>query len=156
MMSRRLRAPNRAPSALFVETGFVKGYRLTFDKVSSDGSGKCDIEITNSSDGRVYGVLYAISKTDKLTLDKVEGLGRGYREEVIDISTPSGTYKATTYLAITKEPTIKPYDWYKQIVIAGALEHGLPGLYVEGLKTVDAIPDPDISRRSEEEIVFGS
>ena len=58
MLSRRLRAPNRTPSAVAVGTGFVSGRRLTFDKVSTDGSAKCDIEVTTNPNDWAYGVLF--------------------------------------------------------------------------------------------------
>jgi hypothetical protein len=41
MLERRLTA--RTPSAIPVGTAYVEEYRLTFDKVSTDGSGKCEI-----------------------------------------------------------------------------------------------------------------
>jgi gamma-glutamylcyclotransferase len=40
MFARRLSA--RTPSAMRIGTGFVEGRKLTFDKVSTDGSGKCE------------------------------------------------------------------------------------------------------------------
>ena len=42
MLTRRLTAPARAPLALATGTVFAEGRRLTFDKVSTDGSGKYD------------------------------------------------------------------------------------------------------------------
>ncbi len=78
MLSRRLRA--RVPSAKPVATGFASDHRLTFDKVSVDGSGKCDAEKTGIPKDRVYGVVYEIDTADKPTLDRVEGLGNGYAE----------------------------------------------------------------------------
>jgi len=114
MLSRRLRA--RTPSAVAISTGFVEGRRLTFDKVSSDGSGKCDIEATFNSDDRVYGVVYEIDKSEKGELDKAEGLGHGYEEKTINICTSSGNCQAISYVASKKEPALRPYHWYKAIV----------------------------------------
>jgi cation transport regulator ChaC len=157
MLSRRLCAADRTPSAVAVVTGFVKGRRLTFDKVGSDGSGKCDIEATDNLDDRVYGVLYKINKSEKPTLDKIEGLGKGYKEEIVDVVTSSGTYQAVAYVATSKEPALRPYHWYKAIVIAGAVEHSLPESYIEWIRTVDSKPDPNINRRSQnEKLLFGS
>lgn len=59
MLSCRLRAPCRTPSSVFLDTGFVEGRKLTFDKVSSDNSGKCDIEFTGNPSVKAYGVLYS-------------------------------------------------------------------------------------------------
>jgi hypothetical protein len=72
MYTRRLRG--RTSSATCVGTGFVERHRLTFDKVSGDGSGKCNIESTTDPADRVYGVLFSISSAEAPTLDKFEGL----------------------------------------------------------------------------------
>ena len=147
----------RAPSATVVKTGYVNGRRLTFDKVSLDGSGKCDIEETCNSGDRVYGVLYKINKLEKGALDRAEGCGNGYKEQTVDVLTSSGTCQAVVYVATKKEPALRPYHWYKAIVIAGAVEHGLPEPYVKWIRTVESKPDPKIERRSEnEKLLFGS
>jgi len=62
MLTRRLR--NRTPSAVAIEIGFIEGYHLAFDKVSSDGSGKCTIAPSNNSAERVYGVLFRINSSE--------------------------------------------------------------------------------------------
>ena len=149
MFSRRLTANERAPSAVPIGTGYVSNRRLTFDKVSRDGSGKCNIEITDSSTDLVYGVLFEISFDEKSSLDRAEGLGEGYREEQVQVITPNGKpFIATAYVATKKEPTLRPYDWYKALVIAGAKEHKLPIDYVEWLGTFDSQPDSNLSRRA--------
>ena len=77
MLTRRLSA--RTPSAVPPATAYVDGYRLTFDKVSTDGSGKCDIEATRNAADRVWGVLFRIATAEAADLDDAEGLGQGYR-----------------------------------------------------------------------------
>ena len=74
MLTRRLKATDRAPSATLLGIGYVEGRRLTFDKVSKDGSGKCDAESTGENTDRVYGVIFEIASTEKAALDKAEGL----------------------------------------------------------------------------------
>jgi len=156
MFSPRLRAAGRTPSAVAIGTGFVEGRRLTFDKVSSDGSGKCDIEVTDNLSDRVYGVLYEIDKSEKSALDKIEGLDKGYKEELVNVLTGSGTYKAVAYVATSKEPGLRPYYWYKALVVAGAAEHDHPEAYVEWIRTVDSKPDPKVGRSAEnEKLLFG-
>lgn len=157
MLSRRLRASKRAPSAVTIDIGFVQGRRLTFDKVSQDGSGKCDIEFTKNPNDRAYGVLFKISSTEKPNLDEVEGLGKGYEEQKICVITKNGESVAVTYVATTKEPALRPYHWYKALVVAGAKEHGLPNDYVEWLRTFESQADPNTKRRAENEaLLFGS
>ena len=156
MFSRRIQATNIAPSAVAVDIGFVQGRRFTFGKVSRDGSGKCDIETTNNPNNRTYGVLYKINAKDKTSLDAAEGLGAGYSETNIQIVTSTGTATAATYIASYKEAILRPYQWYKAFVIAGALEHGLPAEYVEWLRTFEAQADSNSDRRAEREaLLFG-
>lgn len=155
MLTRRLK--DRTPSADAVSTGFVEGHRLSFDKVSRDGSGKADIEATGTPTDRVYGVLFSIAAEEETTLDRAEGLEKGYRKDKIEVVTPTGVAVAVTYIATKKEPAYQPYHWYKTLVIAGAVEHSLPDSYVEWLRTVDSKPDPNITRRAENEaLLFGS
>lgn len=154
MLSRRLRSRDRAPSAAAVGIGFVIGHRLAFDKVSADGSGKCDMEATSIPTDRVYGVLYEIDPAEKPNLDRAEGLGAGYREEPVPVATASGTRDATTYIATSKNPALRPYHWYKALVVAGAVEHGLPAAYIEWSRTFDSKVDPDARRRAENELVL--
>ncbi len=157
MLSRRVQAIERAPSAVAIGVGFVQGRRLTFDKVGRDGSGKCDIEVTMNPTDRAYGVLFRIRSAEKTGLDRAEGLGRGYGEENVRVVTTSGECTAIAYVATMKALTLRPYHWYKALVVAGAVEHGLPLGYVEWLRTFESQADPDTKRRAENEaLLFGS
>lgn len=152
MLSRRLKATNRAPSATPIGAGYVSGRRLTFDKVSKDGSGKCDIESTANLTDRAYGVLFKIAKSEKQKLGFEEGLGKGYKEETVIVITQNGEeYEASAYVATEKEPALRPYHWYKAIVIAGAVEHKLPLSYIEWLRTFNSQQDPNTERRAKNE-----
>ena len=156
MFSRRIQSPNIAPSAIAVDIGFVQGRRFTFGKVSRDGSGKCDMEITNNSSNRAYGVLYRISAKDRENLNQAEGLGIGYNETSVQVVTAKGTYTAMTYIGSYQEAALRPYQWYKAFVIAGAIEHELPTEYIEWLRTFEAQADSNADRRSEREaLLFG-
>ena len=152
MLTRRLTA--RTPSAAAVGTGFVEGYRLSFDKVSSDGSGKCDIEPTNNTADRVYGVIFRIAAAEAGALDDAEGLGRGYRKGEVQVVTSDGTSPAVAYFATEKDPARRPYHWYKAFVVEGAIEHALPQAYIDGLRAVASQPDPNASRRARNEALL--
>ncbi len=150
MLSRRLR--QRTPSAITVTTGYVEGRRLTFHKVGRDGSGKCDIEATNLKSDRVIGIIYRISQAEKAALDKAEDLGNGYKEEHITVQQKEGTTStAIAYVAIKTAPGIRPFAWYKDIVVAGAMEHGLPDAYIDRIRAFPSQPDPDSSRSARHE-----
>lgn len=156
MLTRRLTAADRAPSARPIGIGYVEGRRLTFDKASEDGSGKCDAEATGKPTDRVYGVMFEIAVTDKAALDKAESLGTGYREEYAEVVTGTENRKLQTYIAINKGTGLRPYHWYKAIVVAGAVEHGLPNNYVEWLKAIESIEDPNAERRSKHEALLAA
>jgi gamma-glutamylcyclotransferase len=144
MMIKRLKG--RAPSAISQQTGFVQRHRLTFDKVSRDGSGKCDLEPTGIDSDRVYGVLFRIEASEEINLDEAEGLGKGYQKAEIMVTTSNGEMTALAYIATKKDPARLPYHWYKALVIAGAVEHNLPASYVEWLRAVPSQPDPKLDR----------
>jgi hypothetical protein len=156
MLSRRLHALDRAPSAVAIDTGFVQGRRFSFGKVSRDGSGKSDIALTGNPTDRAYGVLYKINRREKANFEEREGLGTGYSETNIQVVTSTGTYTAVTYVASYVEDPLLPYQWYKASVIAGAVEHGLPNEYIEWLRTFEARSDANKKRRTEREsLLFG-
>jgi gamma-glutamylcyclotransferase len=136
MLTTRLTA--RTPSARMYCTGYVPGRRLTFSKTSDDGSGKGDAEITGDAGDRVHGVLFWIDRAEKPDLDRAEALGRGYDEAVLDVVTPEATVKAVAYVASggSTDPTRRPYHWYKRLVLAGAIEHGLPADAVAAIRAV--------------------
>jgi hypothetical protein len=155
MLSRRIQAI--APSAVAIDVGFVQGRRFTFGKVSRDGSGKCDIETTNNVNNRAYGVLWKINVKDKANLNDAEGLGIGYSEANVQVVTSTGTTVAATYVASYKEAVLRPYQWYKAFVLAGAVEHDLPAEYIEWLRTFEAQEDANCDRRAEKEaLLFGN
>src|SRR5688572_20805030 len=116
MLTRRLKAPKRAPSAMAIGTGFVQGHSLTFDKVSTDSSGKCAIEKTGNPLDRVYGVLFEINLCDSRSFDDAEGLGQGYRKDEIHVVSPDGVIAAVAYFATERDPDRRPYSWYKALV----------------------------------------
>ncbi len=151
MSARRLRAADRAPSAQRVAIGYVGGYRLAFDKVGRvDGSGKCDCEWTGRTEGAardlVWGVVWRIDAAERDALDRVEGLGNGYRRARVVVSTDAGLLEADTYLATSKDATLRPFDWYRRHVLEGAIEAGLPPEWIDAIRSVATCEDPDRDR----------
>jgi gamma-glutamylcyclotransferase len=138
----------RTPSAVRIATAFVEGRRLAFDKVSTDGSGKCDIEATGNPADRVYGVIFRIATSEERALDEAEGVGHGYRKDEILVVTLEGTLSAMTYIATQKDPKRRPYEWYKAFVVQGAAENALPAAYMELIRAVPSQTDPNTARRA--------
>lgn len=144
MSSTRLRA--RVPSARVIGRGVLHGHQLVWHKLSIDGSGKCDVIASDAPDATVHGVVYAIDQSEKATLDRAEGLGKGYGERQVVVEVGGAPLVATLYYATRKDPGLKPYSWYKAHVLSGALEHKLPPAYIAVLEAVEAQQDPDTSR----------
>jgi gamma-glutamylcyclotransferase len=72
----------------------------------------------------------------------------------VTVITADGQKTAVAYIATEKDPTLVPYHWYKDFVVEGALEHGLPEDYVASLRTFQSQPDPDRRRREENERIL--
>ncbi len=113
---------------------------LTFDKVSNDGSGKCDIEPTTNLSDRVWGVLFEIDQAEKSALDSAAGLGNGYREESLLVIKSDISHEALSYVATNKAAPIRPYH--------------CPEPYIEWLRTVESVGDPNIQRCAKKEALL--
>lgn len=123
--------------------GFLAGYELQFHKRSKDESGKCSIRPGGSG---VHVAVYEITVDDKRTLDAIEGVGCGYADEVVDVPGFSAckTYKAEPSFV---DDRLRPYDWYRELVLLGSRFHGFPRDYIAGIQAIEAQPDPDPARR---------
>lgn len=131
----------RTPSAQVVAAGRLPGHRLCWHMASSDGSGKCDVVADVAAD--VHGVVWRLHPDDKPALDAAEALGHGYTERRLAVHTHQGIVEAWTYVALRTDPALRPYDWYRDIVVAGARHHALPPAYVAALARTEAVADPD-------------
>ena len=55
------------------------------------------------------------------------------------------------------DDSLKPYSWYKDFVLAGGREHGLPPEYIaEYIQSVEAIEDPNKTRDRKQRATLGS
>lgn len=84
---------------------------------------------------------------------KAEALGRGYDETTVDVITDSGTEQALAYFASAgaTDPARHPYHWYKVLVVAGAIQHGLSADCIARLRAVQSQDDPMPKRRAKRE-----
>jgi gamma-glutamylcyclotransferase len=121
----------------------LPGYALVFTKRGRDGSGKCTL--VPRAGALAHGVVYALPHDARETLDRIEGVGQGYRAARIGIAPLGECYVYLVQDGWT-DTELVPYDWYRDLVVAGAREHGLPADYVAALAAVAARPDPDAAR----------
>ncbi len=148
MSSGRLK--NRVDTARQFKIARLICHKLIFNKKSKrDNSAKANIIKTNDPNDWVWGVIYKISKSDILKLDEYEG--KGYDRLQVNVMDSEHEYhEVQTYISNSDEYLAKddlPYDWYKEYVIYGAEENGLPKEYVDNLKEVKYKIDPDENRR---------
>lgn len=154
MSSARLGA--RLSTSRSVGIGALPAHRLEFHLLSrSDGSAKCDAFHTGRAEDVVHGVLFSFAAHELPVLDRYESRGVAYERVAVDILRPDGGHvQAYTYRALLAEPGSLPFDWYKEHVVRGALEHGLPSSYVAALEAVPAETDPDPERRARELAIY--
>lgn len=147
LLTRRLTDPARAPSATARGIAMVSGFVMRFHKVGTDGSGKCTLIATGDDADVVHGVLYEFADSDVSGLDREEGVHLGgYTRHTVEVSPPRGDAAgAMTYIADDHfiDASRIPFVWYRDLVVAGAKEHGLPAAYVRELERTPAVPDPD-------------
>lgn len=131
----RLRA--RTPSAALKGTGMLEGFGLRFHKRGRDRSGKCNI--LESGEG-VYVAIYELSVEDKSELDQIEGVGNGYRSDVIDVA---GFGECFVYHAEEThiDDELLPFDWYHEMVLLGCAAHAFPKTYVDRIADVEPLVD---------------
>ena len=149
MNANRLR--KRVPSAIKVTNAYLQAYKFICNKVSKkDGSAKANVTLSETN--VVWGVLYEIDDHEKEALDIAEGLGSGYDEtNLLFLDSDNNTHHAQIYIASLNSvnDNLKPYDWYKDFILSGATENDLPSGYIEGLRSIEFIVDPDEERRTE-------
>lgn len=146
-----IRMQERVPSAVVIGVVRAEGRKLTFSKRSKDCSGKCSFYESGNPTDVVYGVLYEFDSADKEKLDRAEGKGYGYNEQLVSFELNGLVYAPFTYVADHKHvvSNLVPYEWYKQFVVEGAKYHAMPDEYIAWLESITAITDPDTERNAE-------
>lgn len=145
----------RAPSIQCTGRAVLGNHELRFHKAGQDGSAKCDAYETHDAESYVVGVLYKMDHLDKGKLDLIEGLGKGYNEKEVCIQTEEGKHvNAFTYYAVNIDKNLFPYHWYKEHVLRGARQNGLPGHYIKSIESISSIKDPDQLRHKRELAIY--
>lgn len=129
-----------------VGTAWVDEHLLRFHKDGCDGSGKCNIEPTGYLEHRIYGVVFEVDEGQKRRLDVFEG--DDYTTYEVLAQSAAGPLETFAYRALARavNPGAAPFTWYKALVLRGALEAGFPEHYVEAIRAVEAVRDPDERR----------
>jgi len=140
-----LRLQARVPSAQLLACVSVTNWQLVFHKRGQDGSGKCSISPAEQS---VYFAVYEMEAVHKPALDKIEGLNKGY--ELTTVAIP-GYGDCFAYIAshTHTDERLKPFTWYKELVLAGVSYHRLPAAYCQIVESVAAVIDEDTVRHEQ-------
>lgn len=143
-----LRLRRRTPSCTPLTVAKLTGHVLRFHKRGQDGSGKCNIFATGRALDHVIGVVYTLDVGEKPLLDLAEGLGGGYDEATLQVVAGETEHMVFCYRAQPSyiDDSLRPFAWYKALVLAGSQAHGLPTSYVEQIRAWSAIDDPDPAR----------
>ena len=131
------RMQERVASARIRGAARLRGYRLTLDKRSRDGSAKANLR--PAPDQWVHGVVYGLAEAHWTDLDACEP---GYTRIRVDLKTGADVLPAWTYLSTDLTPSEIAYDWYKALIVDGAREHGLPLAWRAQLLALPSRPDP--------------
>jgi hypothetical protein len=139
-----------------VEVAVQPDRTLSFCKRSVDGSAKATLVPALGS--RAFGAVYRIDESEKALLDRAEGLGQGYDELWQGLPLSEGVVRSFLYAAADDyvDRSLKPYHWYKELVLAGARFHDLPAAYIAGIEAIDSVDDPNPDRRAKNEALLQS
>lgn len=150
MLQQRLQA--RCPSATRSSIGIACaiGFELAFSKVSQDGSGKATLRRVDGSAHPAQGVLYEIQTCEKRYLDAAEGRGYVCDDSFLVTSESGEQVHCSCYLAneVDLDQSLRPYDWYKALIIAGCEQQGVSDEYSKWINTFQTSADPLSTRKS--------
>ncbi|MFY8274036.1 gamma-glutamylcyclotransferase family protein [Pseudoalteromonas sp. SSDWG2] len=146
MSAQRIKA--RLPNAKRVGVAHLKGYKLAFDMLSLDGSGKCTIHPHEHSS--VYGVVWELEFHEQEELHHIEGPRYDITHVDVTLTHNQEALVAYCYIANTIDKVALPYEWYVQHVHFGAIEANLPEHYVQSIKNQASVEDQDAARHQRE------
>lgn len=134
----------RLPESRFRGTATISGRMLRFHKRSIDSSGKCNIA---TGAGSIHVAVYKLNRREKAELDEIERLGSGYDEETIELP---GFGECFTYVATAShiDDGLRPFSWYKELVLAGCEYLEFPTHYTSVIRGIATIDDPDRERHA--------
>lgn len=153
-----VRLQQRVPESAFLRTATLAGYQLRFHKRSDDGSAKADAWYTGDANDLIYGALYQMPASERLVLDRFEGVGKGYEVEQLEVISDDGLHEAFVYIAQAShiEPDLQPYHWYRELVLRGADHHGLPEQYISSIAAVESVNDIATERNQLNQEILGA
>lgn len=127
----------------------LPGWRLCFDKRGADGSAKANLRPVPGSKHVAWAAVYRVEPEQWPALDRFEGCGGGYETFRFDVNLHQHWRPALAYLTPSHwtTGTMRPFDWYRELILAGATHLHLPKDYIAAIADCPVVVDPDSARR---------
>jgi hypothetical protein len=129
----------------------VPGWRLVLDKPPLIALAHSFANIVPEAGAEVLGVCYELTVEDHDHVELTEGVRIGNYASVEvqawSLATPQGpAFSARSLSSAKRDDRLKPSTRYMQLLIEGALEHGLPDDYITALRAIPAEPEKAAAR----------
>ena len=129
------------PSARLVTTARLADHRLAFSIESKRNWHGGVADIRPSAGDEVWGAIWRIDGAEGRPLDEQEGVFReppAYRRVTVEVTTPAGDLvRCRSYQVVTPDAEgFAPSPAYKETILRGARELGLPRGYVARLEAL--------------------
>lgn len=148
------RLARRVPSVTPVGAAWLDGHTLHWHLLGNDGSGKCNVVATERAADRVHGVLFELDASRLERLHAAEGPAYHFLE--LPVGTADGERIAAIYRGRDNwlDESLVAYDWYRDFVVHGAREHGLPAHWIDGLARTPVQTDDNTARAADNRVIL--
>jgi gamma-glutamylcyclotransferase len=126
----------------------VPGWRLVLDKPPIISLKTAFANIVPDPEAEVWGVLYDVSPEDFDHIELTEGVRIGNYDRVEVTAVPlveidASSFRAFSLTSSRRDERLRPSERYMQLLVSGAIEHGLPEHYVEYLRGIAVDPEDE-------------
>lgn len=148
------RLARRVPSVRPVGAAWLAGHTLHWHLLGNDDSGKCNVVASDCATDRVHGVLFELDSARLERLHAAEGPAYHFLE--LPVATAVGEYTSAIYRGRPHwlDDSLVPYDWYRDFVVHGGREHGLPEHWIDALARTPVQADDDTARAAENRAIL--
>ncbi len=131
----------RCPGAVCLGAARLPGYRLAFDAWSNRRGGLV-ADVLPDPGSEAWGVLWEVTDEHAVALDRYEGVARGqYRRATVRVeAVAGGEVEAFAYVICDPGEDGPTTEAYRDILLEGAREHGLPAEWVQAIERVPTLP----------------
>lgn len=141
----RKRCPGCEPAG----PALLRGRELGFSYRSQNFPPGGAADVVDAEGAEVWGALYRLTEKDLESLDRFEHVGNGgYRRIEVEVDTPPGPATALCYeVADRLGFEIPPTAEYRELMLEGSAEHGLPEHWIAALEqrfTLLDAPGPSV------------